>query len=301
MLRQLDEGRMQVVEHDRLLLAPWPSSRRPFRCREPRPLSFSTAVPARLPTAEPDATTDSYFYSPVYVCYDNWTKDVCRWWNTIVYCWRRGRRPDGVDVDRPNRCLYVYGSTAAGKSTYVETILSAAGSRRSPNPLRHVYYPGVGRYFTRHFDANLHHAIVFEEFDVGVGQYNVAMLKRLCEGRTPDDTYIRSAAGEPFLRRLFAVHAAVPYWHADRIIVPDSCYDDDDVEAQASTSSSSDATMVLLSSASAPPAAVEHDDDDNIISESSPPAAVEHDDDDNIISESSSSDSSRTKSIEFGY
>ncbi|KAK9694582.1 hypothetical protein QE152_g33456 [Popillia japonica] len=29
---------------------------RPFRCREPRPLSFSTAVPARLPTAEPDAT-----------------------------------------------------------------------------------------------------------------------------------------------------------------------------------------------------------------------------------------------------
>ncbi|KAK9694579.1 Tc5 transposase DNA-binding domain [Popillia japonica] len=255
--------------------------------------------------------TYSYFYSPVYVFYDNWTKDVCRWWNTIVYCRRRGRR----------------------RRTYVETILSAAGSRRSPNPLRHVYYPGVGRYFShvyypgvgryfmRHFDADVHHAIVLEEFDVG--QYNVAMLKRLCEGRnysypvsrtrdrtmtfrgpiifvSPDDTYIRSAAGEPFLRRLFAVHAAVPYWHAEKIIVPDSsaagepflrrlfavhaavpywhaekiivpdsCYDDDDVEAQVSTSSSSDATMVLLSSASAPPAAVEHDHDNNISESSS--------------------------------
>ncbi|KAK9754581.1 hypothetical protein QE152_g1101 [Popillia japonica] len=99
----------------------------------------------------------------------------------MVYCRRRGRRPDGVDVDHSNRCLYLYGSTAAGKSTYVETILSAAGSRRSHNPLRHVYYPGVGRYFMRHFDVDFHRAIVFEEFDVG--QYNVAMLKRLCEGR----------------------------------------------------------------------------------------------------------------------
>ncbi|KAK9711195.1 hypothetical protein QE152_g25568 [Popillia japonica] len=219
MLRQLDEGRMQVVEHDRLLLAPWPSSR------------------------------------------------------------RRRRRPS-QQMPGPGDRL-----------TRFATFIILASDDIS----------------MRHFDANLHHAIVFEEFDVG--QYNVAMLKRLCEGRnysypvsrtrdrtmtfrgpiifvSPDDTYIRSAAGEPFLRRLFAVHAAVPYWHADRIIVPDSCYDDDDVvEAQASTSSSSDATMVLLSSASAPPAAVEHDDNDDI----------------NIISESSSSDSSRTKSIEFGY
>ncbi|KAK9693907.1 hypothetical protein QE152_g33891 [Popillia japonica] len=122
---------------------------------------------------------ESVFYSEINVCYENWTKDVCRWWNKMmVYCRRRGRRPDGVDVDHSNRCLYLYGSTAAGKSTYVETILSAAGSRRSHNPLRHVYYPGVGRYFMRHFDVDFHRAIVFEEFDVG--QYNVAMLKRLC-------------------------------------------------------------------------------------------------------------------------
>ncbi|KAK9679625.1 hypothetical protein QE152_g39848 [Popillia japonica] len=75
------------------------------------------------------------------------------------------------------------------------------------------------------------------------------MLKRLCEGRnysypvsrtrdrtmkfcgpiifvSPDDTYIRSAAGEAFRRRLFVVHAAVPYWQSVKIIVPDSCRDD---------------------------------------------------------------------------
>ncbi|KAK9751746.1 hypothetical protein QE152_g4852 [Popillia japonica] len=65
------------------------------------------------------------------------------------------------------------------------------------------------------FDVDFHRAIIFEEFDVG--QYNMAMLKRLCEGRnysypvsrtrdrtmkfcgpiifvSPDDTYIRSVS-----------------------------------------------------------------------------------------------------------
>ncbi|KAK9679629.1 hypothetical protein QE152_g39847 [Popillia japonica] len=123
---------------------------------------------------------ESVFYSEINVCYENWTKDVCRWWNKMmVYCRRRGRRRRwstvvarvrtavAVVVDYSNRCLYLYGSTAASKSTYVQTILSAAGSRRSHNPLRHVYYPGVGRYFMRHFDVDFHRAIVFEEFDVG--------------------------------------------------------------------------------------------------------------------------------------
>lgn len=145
--------------------------------------------------------------------YVNWCMDVCVWWNKYhsYFC-----------LKRP--CLYLYGETNVGKSTFVENVV---GEQNMP----YVFYPGVGKFFMAGFNVNFHRVILFEEFEYKF--YPVSLLKRLCEGRPaafpvkcePDKlikfqgpiifiSNFNVISDEAFKSRLLFVNADVPYWEA---------------------------------------------------------------------------------------
>lgn len=95
--------------------------------------------------------------------YCNWTMPVSIWWNETI-----------TKFVKKRKCLYLYGASNHGKSTFIESLIGREN-------LKYVFYPGVGKFFMQSFVPNYHKVIIFEEFDY---QFCVvSMLKRLCEGR----------------------------------------------------------------------------------------------------------------------
>lgn len=93
----------------------------------------------------------------------SWTMDVVVWWNEVI-----------TKFELKRRCLYLYGRSNTGKSTFVEWLIGR-------NNMKYVFYAGVGKFFMQDFDASVHKVILFEEFDYELAC--VSMIKRLLEGR----------------------------------------------------------------------------------------------------------------------
>lgn len=152
-------------------------------------------------------------------CFHNWTLECVIWWNKYF---------NSFVVKRP--CLYLYGPSNVGKSTFIEMLIGK-------NNLKYVFYPGVGKFFMQGFRSDFHKVILFEEFDI---KYHcVNMLKRLCEGRDyaypvkcePDKNIrfcgpiifisnYREIADEALSNRLLFVSAEVQYWKGLPAVAP---------------------------------------------------------------------------------
>ncbi|KAK9754584.1 hypothetical protein QE152_g1104 [Popillia japonica] len=148
--------------------------------------------------------------------------DVCQWWNR--YCC------DAVRFEFKRPCLYLYGRSDVGKTTYVESLIGR-------HNLRYVFRPGIGNFFMQDFRADFHRVILFEEFDCKA--HNLSLLRRLCEGRQHAFpvkcerdllvafrgpiifvTNFDDVENEALRSRLLFVHASVPYWESERVDVP---------------------------------------------------------------------------------
>ncbi|KAK9693903.1 hypothetical protein QE152_g33894 [Popillia japonica] len=184
-------------------------------------------------------------FSQKDVCYRNWTMDVCQWWNR--YCC------DAVRFEFKRPCLYLYGRSDVGKTTYVESLIGRHNLRYVFRPdvgkttyvesligrhnLRYVFRPGIGNFFMQDFRADFHRVILFEEFDCKA--HNLSLLRRLCEGRQHAFpvkcerdllvafrgpiifvTNFDDVENEALRSRLLFVHASVPYWQSERVDVP---------------------------------------------------------------------------------
>lgn len=154
-----------------------------------------------------------------FICYMNWTVDVCMWWNR--YC-------NDFVVKRP--CLYLYGGSNVGKSSFVESLIGES-------LMKYVFYPGVGKFFMQGFRVGYHRLILFEEFDIKF--YPIALLKRLLEGRMcafpvkceSDRVFafhgpvifvsnFNEVTDDALKARLLFVFADVAYWESPSALVP---------------------------------------------------------------------------------
>lgn len=161
-------------------------------------------------------------FQPIEVVKCSWALSVSLWWNEIILGFKHKRK-----------CLFLYGPSNVGKSSFVEHMIGR-------HNLRYVFYPGVGNFFMSDFRIDFHKAIIFEEFDSQ--HYPHSHLKRLLEGSTysysvkcqPDKTFkfhgpiIFISNYAPSLdsaleNRLLVISAYDPYWSGVEELLVKTC------------------------------------------------------------------------------
>lgn len=158
-------------------------------------------------------------YQAIGFAYCNWSMSVAVWWNDVISLFVHKRK-----------CLYLYGDTNVGKSTFVETCIGRVN-------MKYVFYPGVGKFFMQDFDESVHKIILFEEFEYKFCV--VSMLKRLLEGK-PYAYPVKCGLDKIFVfrgpiifvsnfndvedvalkSRLYFVSAETPYWEGIQAALP---------------------------------------------------------------------------------
>lgn len=183
----------------------------------------------------------------LYQCYNaffNWSMECALWWNSVI-----------SDFKLKRKCLYLYGDSNVGKSTFIEFLIGKKN-------LNSVFYPGVGKFFMQGFKSHIHKVILFEEFTYKF--YPVNMLKRLCEGRKYSfpvkcDTDLSIVFCGPiifisnfnevddvaFKNRLLFVSAQIPYWSSASGVVP-KCEKENSTSTTIVLSSSEEDSLLSL-------------------------------------------------------